>query len=346
MAPDATGQSPAVPPANAIYPAIIQTDKDGHFVVARMPWDVPGVYNVWVTNQYSQSWSSCLKLNVARALFMSDYQAYNGLDIEVVGRNFDQSEFGGATATQVRLNNGGGTTYNMPIKDLNPYHVTFTVGNQSLGTYFVEVSNDNGTNWSRLASGQTLTLLAVPPGNYDPLGLGVSWASNFNWTNVFNVTNYGVNTNGTGDVTAEVQSAENAAENTGGGVVYFPNGSYYIKNISLGAGVVLEGQDEYNTEIYYNGTSGGVFINSKGTGSLGGIPQLQGVARMSILLSNPTNTNYRPDIFITLGDPWGFVTMLAMKPSGRPTGCLSRCQPRLSLYQWYSDPRSVPEGMV
>src|SRR5450759_1963378 len=51
IAPDSTGQSPATPPANANHPAIIQTDKDGHFIIARLPagW-LPGVYNVWVAN--------------------------------------------------------------------------------------------------------------------------------------------------------------------------------------------------------------------------------------------------------------------------------------------------------
>ena len=321
VAPDTTGQSPATPPLNAIYPAILQTDKDAHFIVASLPaGSSPGVYNVWVAN--SQGWSSCVKLNAARALFMSDYQAYSGLDIEVVGRNFDQSEFGGTTATQVRLNNGSGTTYNLPIKDLNPYHVTFTVGSQPVGTYYVEVSSDNGVNWSRLASGQTLTLLAVPPGNYDPLGLGVSWAKDFVWTNVFNVTNYGVNPNSTNDDTTAVQNAVNAAENSGGGVVYFPNGTYYIKTISLGAGVVLEGQDQYNTQLYYNATDGRNFINTKGTGSKGGIPQLQGVTRMSILLANPTNLSARPDMFIIAWETFGVPT-LTTRRSGPPTGSLS-----------------------
>jgi hypothetical protein len=304
LAPDTTGQSPATPPLNALSPAILQTDKDAHFIIASLPaGSPPGVYNVWVAN--SQGWSRVAKMNAARALFMSDYQAYNGLDIEVVGRNFDQSEFGGTAATQVRLNNGHGTTFTVPIKDLNPYHVTFTLGKQPLGTYYVEVSSDNGVNWSRLASGQTLTILAAPPANSDPLGLGVSWAKDFAWTNVFNVTNYGANPNSTNDDTAAAQNAANAAENGGGGVVYFPNGGYYIKNISLGAGVVLEGQDQYNTKLYYSASDGRNFISTKGAGSRGGIPQLQGVARMSIFLADPQNIKARPDAFIDLGETWG-----------------------------------------
>ncbi len=263
----------------------------------------PGVYNVWVKN--SQGWSAAAKLNAARALFMSDYEAYQGLDIEVVGRNFDQSEFGGIRATRVRLNDGHGVLAELPIKDVNPYHVTFTVGGQAAGMHNVEVSNDNGLNWSRLASGQTLTVLAPPPAGSDPLGLGVSWAKDFRWTNIFNVTNYGATPNDASDDTAAVQRAADAAESSGGGVVFFPSGNYYAQYIMLGAGVILEGQSQLNTKLIYNGSGGGSFIQSKGVNSRGGIPKLQGIARLGIALARPDNVAARPDVIINLGDQWG-----------------------------------------
>jgi hypothetical protein len=56
-------------------------------------------------------------------LYQSDYQGYAGINIEVVGRNFDQSEFGGTTATLVRLNNDSGGVYGQTIASLNPYNV-------------------------------------------------------------------------------------------------------------------------------------------------------------------------------------------------------------------------------
>ena len=288
---------PAEPPTGALYPQIAQTDKGGSFVVAKMPSGAaPGVYNVWVKNGYG--WSKPFPMNAARPLFMSEYEAFNGLDVEVAGRNFDQSEFGGTTATKVRLNDGNGKTFEMPTKELNPYHVTFTVGQQELGTYFVEVSNDDGINWARLDNGQKLTL--VPAGD-DPLHLGVAWAKDFKWSRVYNVADYGATPNDPGDVTAQVQAAVDAAEQAGGGVVYFPNGSYNIKQIKIGSGVVLEGQDEYGTKLVYTG-SGGNFIDTKGDGSLGGVAQLQGIAHLSLLLSDP---QVRPDTFIWFGQPWG-----------------------------------------
>jgi hypothetical protein len=305
MALDTTGQPPATPSGGAIYPPILQTDDApnssvaAHFVMVRMPAGLtPGVYDIWVAN--SNGWSAPYKMNAARALYMSDYQAYSNISIEVVGRNFDQSEFGGTTETKARLNDGKGNTYILPVKNISPYHLTFTVGSQPLGTYYVEVSSDNGVNWSRLSSGQMLTVLSTPSGNYDPLGLGVSWASDFNWTNVYNVTNYGVTPNTTNDQTSAIRSVENMAETTGG-LVLFPSGSYYCSSISLGAEVVLEGQGASSTKIYYDGSGGSSFIKSRGTSCIGGIPQLQGIANLSIYAAS-TNTTDWPDVFINLGD--------------------------------------------
>lgn len=311
LALDATGTLPATPPVGALRSSIIQTDAHRHYLVATMPVTAaPGIYNVWVKNELG--WSAPYKMNAARALFMSDYQAHNGTDIEVVGRNFDQAEFGGATHTMVRLNDGGKTTCTMPIKNLNPFHVTFTVGTQNLGTYFVEVSNDGGVHWSRLTSGQTLSIIATT--GTDPLGLGVSWAQDFKWSSIYDVTKYGATGNDTNDDTVAMQKAIDAAEKAGGGVVYLPNGSYYINSLNLGAGVVLEGQDEYNTKLYYRGTAGSM-INSKTANAVGGVAKLQGVARLSILLAD-TSINGRPDLFLT----WAMVGVpSAIRNCGRPT---------------------------
>ncbi|MEI8195929.1 MAG: hypothetical protein WCI73_08485, partial [Phycisphaerae bacterium] len=151
----------SAPPTNALHPTIVQTDSNGSaFVVATMPSGLaPGVYDVWVKN--SGGWSSGARMNVARALDLSDYQASNGITIEITGRNFDQSEFGGTTATQVRLNDGSGHYLLEPITSLNPYNIAFTVTGATVGTtYFVEVSNDNGVTWSRPTGGQTLAIVS------------------------------------------------------------------------------------------------------------------------------------------------------------------------------------------
>ncbi|MDD5199086.1 MAG: hypothetical protein PHC88_04725 [Terrimicrobiaceae bacterium] len=292
------GTSPSTPPAGYTSLPIIQTDPQGHFLVATLPAGTnPAVFNLWVQN--ADGWSSCYKMNGARPLFISDYQAHAGNSIEVVGRNFDRGEWGGSTKTYVRLNNGSGGTYGQNIVSMNPYAVTFTVGSAPAGTYYVEVSCNATTDWSRTTSGQTLTITNTGSG-LDPLGLGVPWAQDFNWNN-----NYAVHPSG-GDDTTAIQTVLNTAENNGGGVVNLDSGNYNISSaLQMGANVVLKGQGRNVTYITYTGTGGGCMITTKGTGCLGGTPQLQGIANLSLQLSNPNTVSVRPDCMIALGDNFG-----------------------------------------
>lgn len=304
------------PPTGAVHPQIVQTDKDGHYVVAKAPGDLqPGIYNIWVKN--ADGWSKPYKLNAARALYQSEYQAYYSatkpITIEVVGRNFDQREFGGILATQVRLSNGVGGVFDQSVSGVNPYHVAFTVGNVPQGTYYVEVSNDNGANWSRPESGQTLTIVPPPAaGDADPLNLRVPWAKDFNWANKVDVTQdlvrlgiAGANINpsdSSGDDRSALQAAMDYVQTHGGGVVYLPNGNYYAGYLSIGDGVVVQGQDKQLTKLYYTGGGGSTFIQTKRTGLDTSKGELQGLARLSVLLSNNADLNLRPDVIIFLGE--------------------------------------------
>lgn len=60
---------------------------------------------------------------------------------------------------------------------------------------------------------------------------------------VFNVRHpdFGAAGNGTADDTAAIQAAVNAAHAAGGGVVYFPAGTYLVTSVKVMAGVTLEG---------------------------------------------------------------------------------------------------------
>ncbi|MEI8196212.1 MAG: glycosyl hydrolase family 28-related protein, partial [Phycisphaerae bacterium] len=291
LALDTTGSASATPPVSALHPQILQFDIGNQFVVCAMPAGAAaGVYNVWVKNEYG--WSSVSKMNAARALYMSDYQAYTGLNIEVTGRNFDQSEFGGTTATQVHFNNGIGGIYGQAIVNLNPYNVTFTVGGGApVGTYYVEVSNDGGHNWSRPSSGQTLTIVAKNA-NPDPYGLntGVSWTQDFNWANVINVT-----ASGGDDTTAINNALTTAGNNANGGIVLLHNGTFYASGtISLPNKVLLIGESEAGTILTYKGGGGWSFIRS----TSGATADLQGLARLSIRLAVDM---IRPDVIVNLG---------------------------------------------
>lgn len=299
IAPDLQGDYPATPSRSAKPVEIVQVDNNGNFVVARMPkLALSSVYNVWVKNK--SGWSRPIKMNMARPLFLSEYQAAAGNEIEIVGRNFDQKEFGGVTKTRVRLTDNRGRQFNLQLKTITSYNIAALINrNTPRGTYYVEVSNDLGINWNRLLNGQLLTIIGE---GADPLKLGVAWAGDFKWSNRFDVRNFGAIANDGLDDTQAIQTAVDAAEQAGGGVVGFRKGNYHLRGIQIGAGVVLLGEGQDETRLYYTGTSNQNFINSKGLQSTGGIAQLQGVARLSLLLSDPDE---RPDAFMWLGEQWG-----------------------------------------
>ena len=101
----------------------------------------------------------------------------------------------------------GTNSYEQTLVKNTPYSIAFAV-NAPLGTYNVEVSNDNGITWRGLITDQTLTV--VSKGN-DPLDIGVAWMGDFAWDNVFDITDYGANGTNTEDDTEAVNAAIAAA---------------------------------------------------------------------------------------------------------------------------------------
>lgn len=59
------------------------------------------------------------------------------------------------------------------------------------------------------------------------------------WWSIFNVTYYGATGNGTTDDTAAIQAAINAAQNDGGGIVYFPAGTFVCNHASTQASTTV-----------------------------------------------------------------------------------------------------------
>lgn len=290
-APHTTDTVSAEPPAAAKDMEIVQTDaRDGFYLVTELPADAAaGLYDIWVTNGIG--YTEPVTLNAARPLFISEYEAWAGQAIEISGRNLLAGQFGADAATKVRL----GTTEQKILKN-TPYSITFKV-QAPLGTYNVEVSNDNGVTWRGLVTDQTLTVVAK---GSDPLNIGVAWMNDFAWDNVFDVTAYGANGADAEDDTPAVKAAIEAARASEkqGGIIYFPNGSYYVGALKLPANLVFLGESTDNTILYYNGTGGNMF-ESDGDGQTIGH---QGFANFSIRLSDD---NTRPDAFFWLGHAWG-----------------------------------------
>ncbi len=70
----------------------------------------------------------------------------------------------------------------------------------------------------------------------------------------FNVLSYGADKTGLNDSSGAIAQAIAAAEANQGGIVYFPNGQYLIKNLIkiTKSNVVLLGESSENTKLYFN----------------------------------------------------------------------------------------------
>nr|WP_239565798.1 S-layer homology domain-containing protein [Paenibacillus sacheonensis] len=201
-------------------------------------------------------------------------------------------QFGLQSSTKVRLTRPSGTIEQKLIR-YTPYSLTFEV-KAPQGVYGVEVSNDGGTAWNALSSGQTLT---VVPKKQDPLQLGVAWAGDFNWDARFSVLSYGAVNDDDKDDTAAVIDAIEAAKTAGGGVVYFPAGDYYVGRIPMYADIVLLGENRDSTHLIYNSARANMF-ESEGDGAVNGH---YGVSGFTVSLKDEAK---RPDMFFAWGQPW------------------------------------------
>ncbi|MBR7159984.1 MAG: hypothetical protein IKD20_02995 [Clostridia bacterium] len=278
---------------------VIQYDPLGRFANVRLPEDMSGIYDIWAVNA-SGAVSMAhrdTKLNVARIYWISEDSAFAGITIKAVGTNFLTSYFGAEGETLVRLTNDKGDNYMMPIVSVNNYCVEFEVTDIPLGEYDVSISTD-GESWSNYPEGQTLTI--VPKGVGDPLGLGVAWANKFNYTDYFNVVDYGATPNDTTDDTNAFWIAIRQAQLNGGGVVYVPRGTFYVSNITMQNGIILMGESRKESVLAYCGPRDGNMITTD-TECTG----LIGIYNLHITVADEVII---PDQFLQLGDQWGTAT--------------------------------------
>lgn len=147
----------------------------------------------------------------------------------------------------------------------NEYKLTFVTPKVMVyGTYLVSVANDGkyfvpcseptyleivekkAQNWSTTVFGEYSD---AHVGN-DPLDLGVYWAQDLNYTNVVTMTE---NTFESAQAyTTDLNNKMRTLSESGGGVIYFPEGEYYIfSDVFMKANVMLVGAGVGKTTLYY-----------------------------------------------------------------------------------------------
>lgn len=315
--------------------SILVTDNEnGTGLMFVMPNVSAGMYDFYVKN--SHGWSNGITMNATRPMYMDQEAAYAGQEIQIVGRNFLQYEYGvgnlesSLKSLAVRLTYAEAETkYSITLTQANggilttskitaeealqfesdvlkaediPYTHQFRItikvpDNIALyGKYSVSVASDGkdfremsepifleivqkkAKNWDETVFG------SMSENNYvgnDPLDLGAYWAQDLNYTNVRTMT-----PNTFADGRAFMNTLNNAItelSNAGGGVVYFPEGEYYVySDVNLKSNVILVGAGQGKTTLYYanNQTSGTVWFR-------GGNMDNIGIARMTLSTDIP-----------------------------------------------------------
>lgn len=258
-----------------------------------------GIYKirVLVGNEISNE----IVMNAARPLFIDKNEAYAGQTVNIVGRNMLASEYDYGSEDEaydklaVKLeneqneyvftkNNGGVLTGIKTIAESsvtqeeicysNAFKTAIQIPEYVMeGEYSISVSGADGY-FVPLDNGQKLNVVSkteqfwnktvfknVSAIGNDPLKIGAAWAQDFNYNSVYTVA-ANEKTQESAKSLANALSTQMQRLTTGGGVIYFPAGEYYLSGLNIPDNVILVGAGEEKTKIYRVSGSGGSFINS------------------------------------------------------------------------------------
>ena len=276
----------------------VNVDDDGTYAQLILPKDTPeGTYNLWAI--YSDVMTNVIQINRARPLWISENIINAGNEVLISGRNLSSDEWNYDSQSQVKFKNDYGSEYFAIVNDINPFAIKFTVDETvPTGEYELFVSND-GMIWSPLANGDKITVTSSVS---DPYELNVAWSERFNTADIYNVTDYGADGSDTADDTISLQNAINAAS-INGGVVYFPNGSYYFEQLNFKGMVVIEGESKANTFLIYRPdiTKNLNTINTRNAINSSTDVGMQGIVNITLTYDQNLSNDYLPSNLLCMG---------------------------------------------
>lgn len=246
----------------------LESSYSSIYVSARIPNTLTmGLYAVWV--KVGSILSNPVYINRANAWGANDLcgtEINPGQNLRLFGRNLS---INGASPT-VRFVSGANSfpaTVNTATSGNNWLTITAPTGLSNGTTYQVLVKNGYGGSYGETSLDYTLTGRTV---NNDPFGLGIPWGADFTFSaNVYNVKTdprlaLRAAGNGVADDRAAIQSAIDTANGAGGGVIFFPSGTYLISSntpLVLKSNVILMGAGMNSSQIKFQRGGSGLTTN-------------------------------------------------------------------------------------
>ena len=258
---------------------LVVANQSPYLIQAIVPSDMPaGLWAVWVANPTGGA-SNPKYVHQARGNGYDNQEVAAGDTLRIRGRNMVAP--GGDFHTAYATFSSNGIVLTAPATMGDAYSMSVTIpSGVAVGTnYTIKVSNGLGGS-----TGENIVPypLAIRTGGSDPFALGVPWGRDFApfAGNVYDVTSDARLTthalgNGTADDLPAIQAASLKASQSGGGVLYFPAGTYLLDNTSaslyLYPKVVLEGAGQSQTTLEYdkNPTAGQYFAFIDDSGEIG-----------------------------------------------------------------------------
>lgn len=232
------------------------------FVQFEVPAGIPAdVWAVWVKN--GKGWSEIEYTNRAIVYWVNEHEIYPGQKLLLHGRNMANPKNRSAEGIQVKFTDAQtGSAHFGVVYDLTDFSASITAPLDLETGHKYDISYTNGaggeTGWAPMESPARETVTVVSENQNtkyfnEKYDLNISWFSDVDTRHMVNVQELGAKGDGVTNDTAAVQMAVEKAALAGGGIVYFPNGTYIVDVINVGGNTALMGESKAGTIIKWSG---------------------------------------------------------------------------------------------
>ncbi len=249
------GTAPSV--ENAGYALEILTNGDS-IIQGRIPESCPkGLYAAWVITENGTS--RPMYINNTEIINIPEEFAVPGQTVRMSGRNYLNPVTDDATDTKVKFKDiETGAEYPAELTKVSEYSVELKVP-ENIGTdatYTLMYSNGAADVWAESDITRVPVTINERTENYEKLseqfGIEAHWLNNIDYKKTYNAKDFGIADDKENSQTEKIQEFFNMVGETGGGVIYFPEGTYRIGHIDIPGNIVLYGDGDDKTIFEYD----------------------------------------------------------------------------------------------